>query len=528
MVLPGVETQVRYTGIPGVVVRRYTTGREDRVVRMVAGVGTGQRYGVHNNSLNNLLRGLAERVLFKTSPEGLVRAPQPVPDAFKRLSGVKHRLLSKLSPTPIVDLDDYPVLYSGRKKLVYERAVAELHSRGYRNSDAEIRAFVKAEKINFSAKADPAPRIIQPRSPVYNVMVGRYLKKFEKRLFKGFKSAFGYDVVLKGLNADGVGRALEKHWSHFTRPVAVGLDASRFDQHVSVPALEFEHSVYNSVFRSPELAKLLKAQLKNRGLGLANDGRVRYTTEGGRMSGDINTGMGNCLLMSCMVLGYLERYGVDARLANNGDDCVLFLESDDLYKLRNLSSWFLDFGFVLTQEEPVYCLEQVEFCQSHPVWVGDGYRMVRDIRTAPAKDMVSLLGWDNEANFNAWRDAVSVCGQRLTSGVPVWERFYGALDGGRAKSWALDRVEDSGFGYMAKDVKQSAVSQRGRYSFYLAFGMLPDQQEALEEAFTSVPYHEPRPMTFADVSVIKSDLQLWLENGITKPVVTHGPALMDF
>ena len=313
--LPGVETGVRYDTVPGVVVRRYTTGKRDRVVRSVAGVGTGQRYGVHNNSLNNLMRGLAERVLFKASPGGLVKAPRPVSGAFNRLRGVKHLLLKHLSPTPVVDLDDYPGLYFGRKRVIYERAVAELHSRGYKDSGAEIKAFVKAEKINFTAKGDPAPRLIQPRSPVYNACLGRYLKKFEKRLFRGFEAAFGYPVVLKGLNADGVGRALETNWKSFVKPVAVGLDASRFDQHVSQEALRFEHSVYNSVFGSPELARLLRAQLRNKGIGVAADGHVRYKTDGCRMSGDINTGMGNCLLMSLMVLGYCESKHLRALLS---------------------------------------------------------------------------------------------------------------------------------------------------------------------------------------------------------------------
>jgi len=518
---------VLYTEVPGVKTRRWTNGTTDRVVRVLAGIGTGVRYGVHNNSLNNLLRGVAERVLYKNHSGELRPPPPPKAGAFTRLRYVKRTLLRHLSPTPIVALEEYPMLYGGRKRIVYEKAVTELLSRGFRSSDANIRAFVKAEKINFTAKGDPAPRVIQPRSPMYNAMVGCYLKQFEKRLFRGFKAAFGYDVVLKGLNADGVGNKLHESWAMFNEPVGVGLDASRFDQHVSVQALEFEHSIYNSVFRDERLRKLLRLQLHNKVTGLANDGMLKYEVEGRRMSGDINTGMGNCLLMSLIVLGYLDENKVQARLANNGDDCVLFLERRDLGKLTGLSKWFKDFGFVLTQEKPCYVFEEVEFCQSHPVRVGDGWRMVRDIRTAPSKDAVSLLGWDNQTNFNAWRNAIGSCGLSLTSGVPVWEAYYNSMSDGTAPEWAMDQVTDSGMGYMARGVKQAVITDDTRYSFYLAFGMLPDMQEALESSMPRFAYSEPRPMIFADIERMKSPLQLWLESDPTKTALHHGPTTPD-
>ena len=203
------------------------------------------------------------------------------------------------------------------------------------------------------------------------------------------------------------------------------------------------------------------------------------------------------------------------------------LEAADLHKLRGIDQWFLDMGFVLTSETPVYVLEQVEFCQAHPVWVGDGYRMVRDIRTTPAKDMVSLLGWDNASNFNAWRNAIAACGQSLTSGVPVWESFYNALGEAPAPDWAEERIWDTGMGYMAKGVETAQITERGRYSFYLAFGMTPDWQVAIEESFSPISFSEPQPMTFADVDCIKSPLQQWLESGITEVVPMHAQALLD-
>jgi hypothetical protein len=328
---------------------------------------------------------------------------------------------------------------------------------------------------------------------------------FEKELCAGFQRVWGYPVVLKGLNAHQVGGWLATHWQAFERPVAVGLDASRFDQHVSREALSWEHSIYNAVFRSKELARLLSWQLDNRGVARVEGHRVDYEVSGKRMSGDINTGMGNCLLMASMVIAYRESIGVKFRLANNGDDCVLFVEAVDLPRLDGLDGWMLDFGFTLTREEPVYVLEKVEFCQAQPVQCATGWRMVRNPLTAMSKDCVSLLGWDNQTNFQSWAGAIGSCGLALTTGVPVWQSWYQRLvDIGRVPSeGAAERVWDSGLGYMASGVPPACITEDCRYSFYLAFGILPDMQLALEaeyaEPLTIAP---PAPMTTSDVSSI--------------------------
>jgi len=433
----------------------------------MAGFGTGARFGVHTATLKNLSRGIVERVFYVQGSEGLTRAPQPVPLVFNRLSGVRTRLLRAVRSTPVVPRDEYPLLYVGRKRGIYERALVSLMFRPINARDAWVNTFVKAEKVNFSKKFDPAPRVIQPRSPRYNLEVGRYLKLFERELCHGFERVFGYPVVLKGMNADQVGTALSGHWGSFRKPVAVGLDASRFDQHVSFEALSWEHSVYNAVFRSPELARLLSWQLNNRGIARVEGHRVDYEIRGCRMSGDINTGMGNCLIMSCIVIAYMEYWGISFRLANNGDDCVVFCEAADLSRLDGLDDWFLEFGFTLTREEPVFVLEHVEFCQARPVQLSTGWRMVRDPRVAMSKDCVSLLGWDSEAAFCQWASAIGGCGLSLTRGVPVWEAWYQRLSdlGGSAVSdGAVERIWDSGLGYMAKGVAAGIMSTTARVS----------------------------------------------------------------
>lgn len=489
-------------------------------MRYLAGFGVGVCYGVHASNIVNLARGITERVLYVVRDGALARAPQPKRGVFSRLTKVRSLLLSHLRPTPVVAPDDYPDLYTGRKQGIYRRAAESLKTRSVQLRDAWVNTFVKAEKVNLSKKGDPAPRVIQPRNPRYTLMVGRYLKRFEGQLCYGFRKAFGYPVILKGMNADAVGEQLAENWAQFDEPVGVGLDATRFDQHVSREALMFEHGVYNAVFRSAELAELLSWQLTNHGRARATDGTISYTVDGCRMSGDINTGMGNCLIMSLIVLAYCHEHGVRVRLANNGDDCVIVCEKGDLPRLAGLDSWFLDFGFTLTREDPVYVLEKVEFCQAQPVRIGGSWRMVRNPLVAMSKDCVSLLGWDSDVQFEQWAGAIGSCGLSLTQGVPVWQHWYSRLVGiGRQNMAVTEVVCDSGLGYMARGVRQAVIDEDARYSFYLAFGILPDLQRALEAEY-SLPV-EIMPgdrMTFPDVKILDSD-----NNSLARWLVAGGP-----
>jgi len=475
----------------------------ERVVRYVAGLGTGVSYGVHADNLKNMMRGITERVLYVRRGEGLARPPRPLKGVFSRLDSIRSRLLRKAPPTPIVSRQDYPGLYNGRKRVVYQNAVDSLNSRGLTVADSYVSTFLKAEKINFTAKIDPAPRVIQPRSPRYNVEVGRYLKLYEKRLFTGFAGVFGYPVVVKGMNAQQVGELFANHWQRYRRPCGFGIDATRFDQHVSVDALRWEHSVYNGAFQDRKLANLLKWQERNKGIARTEGYRLDYTVEGCRMSGDINTGMGNCLIMASIVLAYIEDRGIDARLVNNGDDCVVICDQSDEGLFSGLDAWALDFGFQLVREPTQTQLERLEFCQAQPVLTSTGWRMVRNPLVAMSKDCVSLLSWQTEGEFRRWLGAVGTCGANLTKGVPVWEAWYNQLlrHGLDDSTGLTERVNECGMYYMSRGVTGGQVTPEARVSFYHAFGITPDHQVALEEWYNADTEWLPgQPMIPSQVS----------------------------
>jgi len=385
--------------------------------------------------------------------------------------------------------------------VVYQQAADSLlRGETLTQRDAEIRCFVKAEKVNFSAKSNPAPRVIQPRSPRYNVEVGRYLRPIEERIYHSIAQVFGERTVFKGMNAVEQGRCMREKWERFRSPVAVGLDASRFDQHVSPMALKWEHAIYLSIYRGdPFLRKLLSWQVQNRGRGYCKDGRLKYRVDGCRMSGDMNTALGNCLLMCAMVHAYASSSGLRKfSLANNGDDCIVIFESSELSKFQpNLEQWFTDMGFTMKVEAPVYDFEQIEFCQTRPVLGPRGYTMTRIPQVAMAKDCISIIPVDTRAEYNSWMAAVGEGGLALTSGMPIWQSFYGALH--RAASGAKPRSDDQQTGFkmlaVGLEAKVLPVSQASRFSFWLAFGVTPDMQVEIEKHYDAIDlrYHSETP-----------------------------------
>lgn len=458
-------------------------------------------FGVHNSSIANLSRGLLERVYYVKSKDGHVPAPQPREGIFKeRLSYFKKYILRFVKRSTPMSRQDFPKLYRGRRRTIYENAEISLRIKAISREDSYLKTFVKAEKINFTSKKDPVPRVIQPRDPRYNVEVGRYLKPLEPKIYKAVASIFNDDTIFKGMNSAKSGFCMRRKWEKYANPVAIGLDASRFDQHVSVQALQWEHSVYLGAFapNTNELAKLLSWQVENVGRGYCSDGSLKYSVSGCRMSGDMNTALGNCLIMCALVHSYCFSRGVQKySLANNGDDCVVIMDRSDLVQFQTgLVEWFLEMGFSMKVEAPVFVFEQIEFCQTHPIHVTNpdgtsGYIMVRNLAVALAKDCISIKPFDGERTFRSQLSAVGDCGIALTGGVPICQEFYrGLLRGGLGIRYRKHQ-EDSMVGRemlragMSRTY-QDVISPITRFSFWQAFGIIPDMQIQIERYYSKL------------------------------------------
>lgn len=380
--------------------------------------------------------------------------------------------------------EEFADSYKGRKRTLYASYVDDYIHSGVQEVHSHFKAFMKVEKV----PTNKSPRTIQPRHPIYNIGLGRYLKHNEKPIFRAIAKVFSQRyVVFKGLNANEMGEEMRLLWEKYDNPVAIGLDASRFDASVDSGMLEHEHGVYNMLFRSKELARLLRMQVNNKGTAYCHDGKVKYRVHGGRGSGDMNTSLGNSYIMCAIVWTWLSQVGVKASLVNNGDDCVVILDHRDLASFTNgFAEYTKTLGFTMVVEAPVAEFEQIEFCQTRPVWVEGGWRMVRNYNAAREKDSMCLFPLDKRGALESWLYAVGECGLALCAGIPVMQEMYSAfMRSGKPSKMGEALFMQGGTRMMRGDMeaKRVEVEDDTRVSFFRAFGVTPDEQTAMEEYY---------------------------------------------
>ncbi len=450
-------------------------------------------FGVFNNTVRVAGVALTERYLNLKVGNVLTKPIQPQASAF--LIPTLQEFAAKLvkftqRKARVYSHEEVVEMYTGPKRRVYEQALVTYRREGVTREDSYLTTFIKFEKTNI----DKAPRVINPRKPVYNLCLARYLKKLEKHVYRSIHKAFNSQsnhTVFKGMNIVESAADLRVKWDRFIDPVAVGGDITKLDMHISKSALEFEHSIYNRIFRNRKLKQLLRWQLHNKGHAVFKDGHITFSMDGTRSSGDINTSLGNVIIV-CACIYELTKFGFDFEVVNNGDDFVLITESANLHYITdNLPNMFRHKGFVLQMETPVYRFEEIEFCQTKPVYDGCTWRMVRLPQTVLKKDTICLIPLQNDKIFQKWLRAVGDAGISLCKGIPVLESFYRLYQrSGIAynDSFIKQVFKNTSYFTNVRDLAflSDIITQEARLSFYYAFGVTPDQQVCIENYFNNV------------------------------------------
>lgn len=442
---------------------------------------------INNADVDTLAAALHERMYKCKVGSEFLEPPQPAGYVVKtRLQEFRRKLLRSTRFSPIISPEQFVEMYNGRKRTIYENALPEFYASGVLKKHAVSSAFVKCEKVNPTK----APRCIQPRHPVYNIGLGRYLKQNEHHLYDAIAKVFDDElpVVMKGLNVRQTAEVIKEKWDSIGNCAAIGLDATKFDMHVSTSMLRWEHSIYKTLHNDDtELTRLLDMQVHNKGVGYCDDGKLTYTVEGRRFSGDMNTALGNCIIMSGMVWEYCRQKNIAVRFINNGDDCVVFMAKENVANFNEgLDEWFLGLGFRMTVEDPVYNLAEIEFCQMHPIQTAAGWTMVRNFNTAREKDSFSIIPLDSESVFRKWIYAVGECGLALTAGVPVFQEMYTMyMRNGKPSNIDKHPSMATGARMLARGMesKRQPVIPEARVTFFEAWGITPDEQVELESIY---------------------------------------------
>lgn len=400
--------------------------------------------------------------------------------------------------------EQFLATYAGPKRSRYERAFRSLEQWPLERRDGYVSAFVKAEKMDPGAKKNPDPRMIQCRNARYNVVVGRYMKVIEKKLYD-LTSPLGTRLVAKGLNSRDRGEMLASKLEAFNRPVIYSIDGSRWDKHIDHRVLDVEHSFYKHLVHDPEFARALSWQRTNK---TRTSGGVRYVSRGKRMSGDMNTALGNCLLMCLMVRDAMRRLGLNKwDCFDDGDDCLIIVESSEEWRLRGLSGVFLDYGQEIKLENRSTAIEGVVFCQSRPIRVGGKWRFVRDWRKCLSSDTSGVKHWgDGNMVAPAMMTTIGTANLAMYAGVPILQAHaLACIRNGNGKM-RTDLVElhecvqryktELGPDWQNRLPVAQRVDPEARETFERAFGVSPDEQLAIEAILDSWKIDDYTPVVY--------------------------------
>lgn len=420
----------------------------------------------------------------------LKKVPQMTPAGYKMGQRVV-RHLSQLQ-LPLEDEETFLSRYSGAKRKRYAQALDENRVLGTPPWMGKITMFVKNESLDPRKKTNPDPRAIQFRDANYAAELASYLKPIEHLIYNTRLYGKNYGVgrvIGKGLNMGQRAKLIERKFNNLPNCVVVSIDAKRFDLHVNEQLLNLEHAYYLKFNNDPRFRELLRMQLVNKARTRSG---LRYTVKGGRMSGDMNTGLGNCVISLIMFKALVQKLQLPMDLLVDGDDALLFISRENLEKLESIIvPHYLEFGMEMAVEEVAYEMEQINWCQTRPVLVQGKWIMIRDPRRTLANVLVSKK-WQPHRQRD-YMSAIALCEMSLNRGVPVLQTMSQALwrNGSGTPNILDEERKEAVFGrvlnfhsweqLVKRGMDSQVVSMETRLSFERAFGITVQEQISWEQ-----------------------------------------------
>jgi len=508
----------------GCYITEYPTPHDDHHKKTMVRVASPSIPGVfqptfHYDCAHNQLRAVIGRVI------GVV--PKPSLLGISRLRDQVTRVVSRIPFCPEQDIYEMPNRYTGAKRQRYLDAVEKYHRFGIQAFDANCTMFVKPERMDGFAKVNPDPRAIQFRGAKFCVALAQFLQPIEHYIYgmTGFSSGVPESRnIAKGLNQSQRAELLHSKMSHFRSPVVVSLDASRFDKHVDVELLKVEHSVYTGVNKHFLFKRLLAMQLVSK---VRSKFGLKYVVNGRRMSGDMNTALGNCLLMLLMIAAFTTHLAILTwDCLDDGDDCLLIVEEEDLVLvLDSVVPHFLDYGMEMKVERVARSIFEVVFCQSSVVEYTEArFKFVRDYRAVISKSLSGIRHWQDPKYRLKVIRAIGLCELVLNLGVPVLQSFSTALlrNVGRPKDLELAsdglrcrvKRELKALGVSVEEVQARPITDTARESFAIAFSC-PIQDQYAFEAFFDLWILDVNSLTYFGG---EWDVDRWLTHQSTSEV----------
>jgi hypothetical protein len=432
----------------------------------------------HRNCTHNEEVALRNRVI------GAV--PLPSQAGVRHLRQTLPILLRRMPSISPISKEAFCDHYTGRRKTRYLEACKSLQDKALvLPKEALVRAFVKSEKFS-PEKVNPDPRMIQARSPRFNVEIGCFLKPIEHHIYR-LVDDDGDPYIAKGMPPWARGEAIWKMWNSFHSPVAIILDGRRWDQHIAQEILQLEHDFYLACIDDPWFRELLSTQLFNK---VVTAGGWRYKVKGNRMSGDMNTALGNCVIMLLMILTIARKLGIKVKVLDDGDDIVVMIDAKDLdLFMANVGPMFTSFGQEVKVEATAHRMEDIDFCQSRPVRTNTGgYTMLPNWRKIISQSTAGVRYWAEPKTRIDMAYSVGQCLLALYPGMPIVQTYASKLCSmGKFNRSIMDtdwmwKVLPTGKARGLGTLGPEPITMDTRDSFASAYKVDPIDQVAIENA----------------------------------------------
>lgn len=443
-----------------------------------------QRFGLHVHDIEAEVQTLANRHLFKT-PDPEIRSV-----AWRELKNSLDELGNMMGPVAISPKSLVLSGKTGRKLKRMQAGIRDYYMAGVQHKHSNIKEMQKLELYRVGDLAVKECRGIQYRDVRYNAALSRHLLAIEHKLRNLAGRNRSVPFLAKGKDCKQRAVALAKQAERFDDPVWVCADHSRFDAHVNPELLALEHRFYlQRRGYNRELKRLLKWQRKNTG---RTCGGVEYKMRGKRMSGDLNTALGNSLLNYGMLSSWLKCSGVDGEIFLDGDDSVIVLERSSLPYLLAPVPFFEQFGMV-TVTDVVEEFSKVDFCQTRPVYSPEiGLYMCPN----PLKRLGAIQVTAQNVSAEMRRDILVgkiACELAVSNSMPMMApaaKVAEELGGGgwvpQHRQYRLLDKHGMTTGHI-KCPKWREPSEAERLTFAAAWGISPSMQVSYEQEQSYIP-----------------------------------------
>jgi hypothetical protein len=425
----------------------------------------GYKVGLHGNCVCNELIAIHNRhcIINPYKPNDLLDFYTDQTIKFYRFT------IDKISKEEVI------ARYSGLKRNRYIAACANLRENGWHKYNTHISSFVKIDKVPYGKLFTKAPRLIQGRTPEYNLCFLQYVVPMEHTLYTHltYGSHSGLRCVAKGLNPQQRAELYSDKIRTFLDPVVISGDHKTFDAFITVQHLKAVHKKYR-IMCGRGIKRYCHAQLHNKCKTVNN---IRYNIKGTRMSGDADTGLGNTIISLDVAYAVLAHNGISKYdLLCDGDDFMIIVERGT----KLTGDMFKPFGFntELTETE----CPDVEFCQCRLVDTGTRKVFVRNPERMLSNSRICRKSYKLH-QYKEWINSVGLCEATLYGDIPIYNTYSWSLISDRSGKILdpdmLRRMEG-----MPIAPIETPVTDEARVSFHRAWGVPPEIQLELESQLT--------------------------------------------